>query len=65
MRGRNKIQKKLNRKNKNIIDENKVKLKEKLEEQKAEREAERNRKNSENEGAVASSAPKALKRFFK
>ena len=65
MRGRNKIQKKINRKNKNIIDENKVKLIEKLEQQKAERAAERNRKDSENEGAVASSAPKALKRFFK
>lgn len=64
MRGRNKIQKKLNRKRKNIIDENKVKLKEILEEQKSQKAAERNR-NETTEGEVVSKAPSALKRFFK
>lgn len=63
MRGRNKIQKKLNRKRKNIIDENKVKLFEKLEEQKTQKAEERSKQASE-EGIQKSQTPAALKRFF-
>ena len=62
MRGRNKIKKKLARKQKNIIDENLLKLKEAREQEKAERAA---AKNNEAATAPAEKAPAALKRFFK
>jgi U3 small nucleolar RNA-associated protein 7 len=65
MRGRNKIQKKLNRKRKNIIDENKLKLKEMLEEQRAQDAAEKKKGASSAESAaVKNNAPGALQRFF-
>lgn len=64
MRGRNKIKKKLARKSKNVIDENRVKLREKLEEQKLQRAEARSQKLS-GESAVTDKAPAALKRFFK
>lgn len=67
MRGRNKIQKKLNRKRKNIIDENKLKLKEMLEEQKAQKTAEKKKESSSESAAavVTNNASGALQRFFK
>jgi len=64
MRGRNKIQKKLNRKRKNIVDENKLKLTEILDREKAEREVKKNNNNA-TEDAASNTAPAALKRFFK
>ena len=65
MRGRNKIQKKLNRKRKNIIDENKIKLQEALEKQKIEQIAKKNREKSGQGVAEINATPNALKRFFK
>jgi U3 small nucleolar RNA-associated protein 7 len=64
MRGRNKIQKKLNRKRKNIIDDNRVKLRELLAQEKAEKERKRNLEASE-KGTSTSTTPAALTRFFK
>ena len=61
MRGKNKIQKKLNRKMKNVIDENKLKLQEL-------KEKERIQKEQSTEGEVKTAkddAPTAIKRFFK
>lgn len=61
MRGRNKIAKKLQRKHKNIVDENLLKLKELQEEEKAEKERiKRAMKGDESEDET----PAALKRFF-
>lgn len=69
MRGRSKITKKLNRKNKNIIDENTAKFKEMKEKEKAEREMEKKREASGDwsdggPGDEVDEAPAALKRFF-
>ena len=66
MRGRSKIAKKLRRKQKNIIDENVIKLRELRDSEKTEREK---RKREESGGGadgddVAEAAPAALKRFF-
>lgn len=66
MRGRSKIKKKLARKNKNIIDENMLKLREAREKEKMERS--KNSANKTGEDVVDSvkeKAPAALKRFFK
>eukprot|EP00558_Chaetoceros_sp_UNC1202_P012115 CAMPEP_0197234336 /NCGR_PEP_ID=MMETSP1429-20130617/2100_1 /TAXON_ID=49237 /ORGANISM="Chaetoceros sp., Strain UNC1202" /LENGTH=302 /DNA_ID=CAMNT_0042692713 /DNA_START=1 /DNA_END=906 /DNA_ORIENTATION=- len=61
MRGRNKIQKKLNRKKKNVIDENVIKLREANEKQKIESEQ---AKRGDEEIDAKMKAPAALKRFF-
>jgi U3 small nucleolar RNA-associated protein 7 len=61
MRGRSKINKKLARKKKNIIDENVLKLREAREEEKAER-AKADKKDDP--GEIKAQAPAALKRFF-
>ena len=63
MRGRGKIQKRLNRKKKNIIDENIVKLREAREEEKAKKAAEKEGRPLEK--SRKEEAPSALKRFFK
>ncbi len=66
MRGRSKIAKKLRRKQKNIIDENVMKLRDLRDSEKAEREK-RQREESGGGGDVdaeAEAAPAALKRFF-
>mmetsp|Transcript_16141 Transcript_16141/g.26335 ORF Transcript_16141/g.26335 Transcript_16141/m.26335 type:complete len:188 (-) Transcript_16141:258-821(-) len=62
MRGRSKIAKKLGRKNKNIVDENMMKLKELRDQEKAEREREREPTGDGGDGN--DEAPAALKRFF-
>lgn len=62
MRGRSKIAKKLRRKQKNVVDENVMKLRELREREKAE-EKER-RKGGDTGGGDAEEAPAALKRFF-
>ena len=65
MRGRSKIAKKLARKQKNIIDDNVLKLKELREKEKAEREVQRAAERGEEEsGDVDDETPSALKRFF-
>lgn len=67
MRGRSKIAKKLQRKQKNIVDENMIKLKELRDNEKMEREREReSAKNNweDGEGDNDDEAPAALKRFF-
>lgn len=66
MRGRSKIAKKLRRKQKNIIDENVMKLRDLRDSEKADREK-RQREESGGGGdgdAEAEAAPAALKRFF-
>jgi len=63
-RGRNKIKAKLARKQKNIVDENKIKLLEDLDRQKKDKEQAKKNSEEENEAKVAD-APTALKRFFK
>lgn len=65
MRGRSKIAKKLGRKQKNIVDENMLKLKELRDQEKAEREKEREAKNNGGgDSDDGEEAPAALKRFF-
>jgi len=69
MRGRSKIQKKLNRKQKNIVDEGVIKLRELRDKEKAEKQRAQARGTdggSDGEGlsSVKESAPKALRRFF-
>ena len=69
MRGRSKIQKKLKRKQKNIVDEGVIKLREAREKEKAEKAAEKQRQESGEAGgsgpsSVKDSAPAALRRFF-
>ena len=68
MRGRSKIQKKLKRKQKNIVDEGVIKLREAREKEKAEKAAEKQRQESGQGGSAPSSvkesAPAALRRFF-
>jgi len=61
MRGKNKIQKKLNRKMKNVVDANKLKLQDQREKEKLE-------KQQEHLGEIKTAkdeAPTAIKRFFK
>mmetsp|Transcript_43934 Transcript_43934/g.93510 ORF Transcript_43934/g.93510 Transcript_43934/m.93510 type:complete len:613 (+) Transcript_43934:293-2131(+) len=62
MRGRSKIAKKLRRKQKNIVDENVVKLKELREKEKEEKA--RLKESTEGDGDSGDEAPAALKRFF-
>lgn len=62
MRGRSKINKKLARKKKNIIDANVLKLREARENEKAEIAKEKNQSNATGQGKER--APAALKRFF-
>lgn len=64
MRGRSKIQKRLNRKKKNIIDENVLKLREAREKEKAERQQAKVLENGE-ESKTKEQVTPALKRFFK
>jgi U3 small nucleolar RNA-associated protein 7 len=69
MRGRSKIQKKLKRKQKNVVDINTVKLKEDLEREKAERATTADAKGGTSSATPAVDTPKdkaplALKRFF-
>ena len=64
MRGRSKIAKKLARKQKNIIDDNVLKLKELREKEKAEREVQRAAERGDESGDVDDETPSALKRFF-
>ncbi|KAL7464068.1 hypothetical protein ACHAXS_013208 [Conticribra weissflogii] len=63
MRGRSKIAKKLQRKQKNIVDENVTKLRELREKEKAEKERSRRMAGGEG-GGDEDEAPAALKRFF-
>ena len=63
MRGRSKIQKRLARKKKNIIDDNMLKLREAREQEEAERIEVNSEKGAQTE--VKENAPAALKRFFK
>ncbi|KAL7544416.1 hypothetical protein ACHAWF_007801 [Thalassiosira exigua] len=62
MRGRSKIAKKLGRKQKNIVDENVIKLKELREKERAEKARERNANDGDDDDGE--DAPTALKRFF-
>ena len=69
MRGRSKIAKKLRRKQKNIVDENMIKLKELRDEEKAEKESRKRDEaaggdGDEEGGGKGQEAPAALKRFF-
>lgn len=64
MRGRSKIQKRLNRKKKNIIDENVLKLREAREKEKAEIQQSKATRNGIEETSKEEITP-ALKRFFK
>jgi len=64
MRGKNKIKKKLRRKNKNVWDENSVKLKEATEKDKKEREQLKLPNNDGGDGGGEEEAPAALSRFF-
>ncbi len=61
MRGKNKLGKKLKRKQKNVVDEKTVLLKQKLDQ---EREAAKQKKESERRSSLAEEAPRALQRFF-
>lgn len=61
MRGRNKLGKKLRRKQKNVIDEKTVLLKQKIEQEKEEA---KRRRESESRSKMAEEAPRALQRFF-
>lgn len=63
MRGRSKIAKKLQRKQKNIVDENMNKLREAREREKAEKERARRMASGDGEGD-GEETPAALKRFF-
>lgn len=63
-RGRSKIQTKLRRKHKNIVDENTMKLREAREQEKAEKEKERKVAIGETHDTPKETAPPALKRFF-
>lgn len=60
-RGKNKLSKKLQRKQKNVFDETKALLKQKLEQ---EREAAKKKKEADIRSEQADHAPRALKRFF-
>ena len=60
-RGKNKLGKKLSRKQKNVFDETKALLKQKMEQ---EREAAKQKRESEIRHEQAEQAPRALKRFF-
>ncbi|KAL3822172.1 hypothetical protein ACHAXA_008188 [Cyclostephanos tholiformis] len=64
MRGRSKIAKKLRRKQKNIVDENVMKLRELRDLERAEREKRQRVADSGEGEAEAEAAPVALKRFF-
>ena len=61
MRGRNKLGKKLRRKQKNVVDEKAQLLKQKIEQEK---EAAKRRRESEQRTKMAEEAPRALQRFF-
>jgi U3 small nucleolar RNA-associated protein 7 len=62
MRGRNKLGKKLRRKQKNVVDEKTQLLKQKIEQEKEEA---KRKKESESRNKMAEEAPRALQRFFK
>jgi len=64
MRGRSKIGKKLNRKQKNIVDENMLKLQELRNEEKVERERQKKEELNEGGGGDGEETPAALRRFF-
>lgn len=65
MRGRSKIAKKLRRKQKNVVDENVIKLRELRDREKAEKEESRKGSGESGEGkAEDEAAPAALRRFF-
>ncbi len=59
-RGRNKISKKLQRKRKNVVTEETMKLRKKLDDQKTEAKRTREKQSSQSDGV-----PRALSRFFK
>ena len=61
MRGRNKLGKKLRRKQKNVVDEKTQLLKQKIEQEKEEA---KRKKESESRNKMAEEAPRALQRFF-
>ncbi len=61
MRGRNKIAKKLARRQKNVVDEKAQLLRQKVEQEKEEV---RRRRESETRSKMAEEAPRALQRFF-
>jgi len=63
-RGRSKIQTKLRRKQKNVVDENTMKLREAREQEKAGKEKERKAERGEFHETPKDIAPSALKRFF-
>lgn len=63
-RGRSKIQTKLRRKQKNVVDEHTMKLREAREQEKAEKEKERKTQQGEFHETPKDTAPAALKRFF-
>jgi U3 small nucleolar RNA-associated protein 7 len=63
-RGRSKIQTKLRRKQKNVVDENTMKLREARDQEKAEQEKQRKATRGETHETPKDTAPSALKRFF-
>ena len=63
-RGKSKIQTKLRRKHKNVVDENTLKLREAREQEKAEKDKESKAARGETHDTPKETAPSALKRFF-
>ena len=61
MRGKNKLGKKLKRKQKNVVDEKTVLLKQKIDQA---REEAKQKKETDNRSRQAEEAPRALQRFF-